>query len=207
MIYEPEAVRPSDGWVFRCFYALFDQGVFLRSRNELQCLVERAGIVLDLVEDRLMSPGIVKRPYVARLNLMVSAPNSVKPLEDQNEVNSVWKSIIFLAGMIACMATAQVLLKLAGVHAAVQFDLLHAFLGNPWLWCALLAYGGGLLCWMMTLRNMPLAVAYPWTALIYVLSPLASTVFFAEVLGAKYIMGMVGIIVGVVLTSGGVETK
>ena len=63
-----------------------------------------------------------------------------------------------------------------------------------------------MLCWLMTLRNMPLAVAYPWTALIYVLTPLVSAVLFGDVLSAKYMLGMTSIIAGVVLTSGGVET-
>lgn len=74
VIYEPEAVRPEDGWFFRCFYALFEQGTFLRSRNELNNLVERSGIVVGSIEDRMVSPGIVKHPYVARFNLLVGTP-------------------------------------------------------------------------------------------------------------------------------------
>jgi len=74
VLYEPEAVRALDGWFFRCFYALFEQGAFLRSRDDLQSLVESAGISLEVVENRMVSPGIVKRPYVARFNLLVGAP-------------------------------------------------------------------------------------------------------------------------------------
>lgn len=73
VIYKPEAVRPSDGWFFRCFYAIFEQGAFLRSRKDLQQLVGLAGIALESVEDRMVSPGIVKRPFVARFNLLVGA--------------------------------------------------------------------------------------------------------------------------------------
>jgi hypothetical protein len=74
VISEPEAVRPSDGCFFRCFCAIFEQGAFLRSRDDLQRLVECAGIALESVEDRMVSPGIVKRPYVARFNLIVGTP-------------------------------------------------------------------------------------------------------------------------------------
>ncbi len=74
VIYEPEAVKSSDGWFFRFFYALFEQGVFLRSREDLLRLVERAGITLQSVEDRMISPGIVRRPYVARFNLLLGSP-------------------------------------------------------------------------------------------------------------------------------------
>ena len=74
VIYEPEALRPSDGRFLHFFYAHFEQGAFLRSRDALRHLVERAGIALESVEDRMVSPGIVKRPYVARFNLLVGVP-------------------------------------------------------------------------------------------------------------------------------------
>lgn len=71
VIYEPEAVRDQDGWFFRLFYALFEQGKYLRSRGALEDLVKGAGIKIRLIEDRMVSPGIVERPYVARFNLLV----------------------------------------------------------------------------------------------------------------------------------------
>lgn len=74
VIYEPEALKSSDNWFLRFFYAHFEQGVFLRSREDLLRLVEQAGITLQSVEDRMVSPGIVKRPYVARFNLLLGEP-------------------------------------------------------------------------------------------------------------------------------------
>lgn len=74
VIYEPEAVKPTDGWFMRSFYARFEQGVFLRTRNDLQALVERSGIFIETIEDRMVSPGIVQRPYVARFNLIIGKP-------------------------------------------------------------------------------------------------------------------------------------
>jgi hypothetical protein len=74
VIYEPEAIKASDGWFLRFFYSNFEQGIFLRFREDLLGLVERAGIALQSVEDRMVSPGIVKRPYVARFNLLVGKP-------------------------------------------------------------------------------------------------------------------------------------
>lgn len=71
VIYEPEAVRAGDGWFFRLFYTLLEQGAHLRSRAALETLVRRAGVSLDRTEDRMISPGIVARPYVARFNLLV----------------------------------------------------------------------------------------------------------------------------------------
>ncbi len=71
VIYEPEAVREKDGWFFRFFYALFEQGAYLRSRDTLEALIKRAGVKIHRVEDRMVSPGIVSRPYVARFNLFL----------------------------------------------------------------------------------------------------------------------------------------
>lgn len=121
-------------------------------------------------------------------------------------MSDVRLAVVFLSGMIVCMVTTQVLLKVAGIHAAVRFDILYAFLGNPWLWGSLLTSGAGLTCWLITLRHMSLATAYPWTALIYVFTPLASAMLFGDELSTKYLLGMTSIVVGVVLTSRGVET-
>jgi cyclopropane fatty-acyl-phospholipid synthase-like methyltransferase len=74
VIFEPEAVRPSDGWFLRFFYANFEQGLYLRVRDDLRRLVEHAGIDLELIEDRRLGPGITKRPYLGRFNLLVGKP-------------------------------------------------------------------------------------------------------------------------------------
>lgn len=105
------------------------------------------------------------------------------------------------------MVAFHMFLKFAGTYAATQAGVFHAFMGNPWLWCALLILGAGLIFWLMTLRNMSLAATYPWTALIYVITPLTSFVIFDDLLSVKYVLGMVCIIVGVFLTTGTVVTK
>jgi ubiquinone/menaquinone biosynthesis C-methylase UbiE len=74
VVYEPEAVKAADSWFLHFFYSHFEQGSFLRVREDLLRLVERAGIALQVVEDRMVSPGIVRRPYVARFNLLVGKP-------------------------------------------------------------------------------------------------------------------------------------
>jgi cyclopropane fatty-acyl-phospholipid synthase-like methyltransferase len=74
VICEPEALKASDGWFLHFFYSKFEQGGFLRFRDNLQELVERAGITLQSVEDRMITPGNFSRPYSARFNLMVGRP-------------------------------------------------------------------------------------------------------------------------------------
>lgn len=71
VIYEPEALHDKDGWFFRLFYTLFEQGIYLRSRDALEALVTRAGVKVKRIEDQLICPGIVTRPHVARFNLLL----------------------------------------------------------------------------------------------------------------------------------------
>lgn len=71
VIYEPEIPKDNDNWLLHFFCKRFEQGKYLRSRDELQRLIVAAGILLESVQDRMISPGIIKRPYVARFNLFV----------------------------------------------------------------------------------------------------------------------------------------
>ncbi|SFF56043.1 Multidrug transporter EmrE [Duganella sp. CF458] len=116
-------------------------------------------------------------------------------------------SIVFLAGMIACTTASQVLLKYAGLYAAAHAGMVAGVLRNPWLAAAIAAAGGGICCWLLTLRRLPLALAYPWTALVYVLTPLAGAWLFSEVLDGRYALGIGCILAGVLLTSRGVSSR
>lgn len=110
---------------------------------------------------------------------------------------------IFLVGMIVCMTAAQILFKLAGNHSLVQSELVYFFLLNSWMWGGLLASSAGMVCWVLTLRSMPLAKAYPWTAMIYVLTPICSILVFNDFLTLKYGIGMAFIIFGIFITTSG----
>lgn len=74
IISEPEALRSTDNLIFRIFYKL-EQGMFLRSRDELERLIEQSGATIELSEDCLISPGIIRKPFVARFNLICTKPN------------------------------------------------------------------------------------------------------------------------------------
>ncbi|WP_426321018.1 hypothetical protein [Pseudoduganella sp. R-43] len=117
------------------------------------------------------------------------------------------KKVASLAGMILCMTASQVFLKFAALHSVVHVGALPGFIRNPWLWTAVTCSAGGICCWLLTLRQLPLAVAYPWTALIYVITPLVGAWCFAELLSASYAVGIVLILLGVLLTSRGVAQR
>lgn len=110
-------------------------------------------------------------------------------------------------GMILCMTASQILLKFAGQHSATHIGAIDGFVRNPWLWAALGASVGGIGFWLLTLRRLPLSAAYPWTALIYVATPLASVWFFAEVLTGRYVFGLALVLAGVLLTTRGVISR
>ncbi len=105
------------------------------------------------------------------------------------------------------MATSQVLLKFAGLSVAPRADMFHALVVNHWFWGSLLASAAGMGCWLVTLRQISLAAAYPWTALIYVITPLVSTVLFDDLLGLKYMAGIASIVAGVFITARGVQVQ
>lgn len=113
----------------------------------------------------------------------------------------------FLAGMILCMTASQILLKFAGLHFVAHDSAVDGFVRNPWLWAALGVSACGICCWLLALRRLPLSAAYPWTALIYVITPLVGAWVFAEVLTGSYAIGMILILVGVVFTSQGVISR
>jgi SAM-dependent methyltransferase len=74
VICEPEALKASDGGFLHFFYSRFEQGNFLRFREDLLQLVQHAGITLQSVEDRMITPGNFSRPYSARFNLLLGRP-------------------------------------------------------------------------------------------------------------------------------------
>src|SRR3546814_10460513 len=62
---------------------------------------------------------------------------------------------------------------------------------------ALMLYGSATILWVLALREVPLSIAYPFTALAFVLVPLASAAFFDEALGPRYFVGLAFVIGGV----------
>lgn len=122
-------------------------------------------------------------------------------------MNSLILSVASLAVMIFCMVISQVMLKFAGIHASSHLGIYHTYAANPWLWGGLVASGIGLLFWLLALRNLSLAAAYPWTALIYVITPVASVFVFGEVLDERYIIGIAFIVLGVYITTISVDPQ
>ena len=96
------------------------------------------------------------------------------------------------------LVSGQILFKKAALAVGTQ-PLLVGVL-NGWTLAALAFYGGATLLWISILRSTPLSTAYPYAALGFVIVPLAGQFLFGEALHARYLMGAVCIVTGILLT-------
>ncbi|MCL1825328.1 MAG: SMR family transporter [Betaproteobacteria bacterium] len=101
---------------------------------------------------------------------------------------------------ILSSVVAQLLLKASGLYAAEHQEFIGAWLLNPYLCAAIACYGISFICWIRTLRVLSLSSAYPWTALIYVLTPIVAVLLWQEQLSITYLVGMTCILCGIGIT-------
>lgn len=107
---------------------------------------------------------------------------------------------IILALLTACsMATGQILFKLgAGKWSGdTLVQLGWSFITNPFLLCAICLYALTIIVWIYVLRILPLSIAYPLTALSYIIVPVISYFFLREKVSAQTIIGSLLIFVGI----------
>ena len=100
------------------------------------------------------------------------------------------------------MAGGQLLFKMGAPawqgHSAMDWVL--SFLKNPFLVSAIFLYAATILIWIYVLRTLPLSLAYPLTALSYVIVPILSFLFLHEKIAWQTVLGCTVIIVGIVIT-------
>lgn len=112
-------------------------------------------------------------------------------------------SWLWVGGMVCSMTIAQLFFKFAGIKSLKGDSVLGSLILNPWLWGSFAASAVGTICWFFALRRLPLSVAYPWTAMIYVFTPLCSALVFQDLLSIQYGIGMGFIVVGILITTSG----
>ena len=79
------------------------------------------------------------------------------------------------------------------------FVLIGSVLKSWYIWLGVACYGFSLIFWLFVLSKAKLSMAYPFTALIYVMIIFASWLFFKEDFGAYQIIGTVVIIAGLLI--------
>lgn len=113
----------------------------------------------------------------------------------------------FVSGMILSMTVAQILFKYSALYLSDQTGVVNSWLLNPWLWWAFFSTIVGMVFWLLALRDLPLSRAYPWTAVIYVLTPLVSMHYFDDHLNLNFFIGMFLIVLGVIITTSNAESN
>jgi undecaprenyl phosphate-alpha-L-ara4N flippase subunit ArnE len=111
-------------------------------------------------------------------------------------------SALFALVTVLLNGAAQLLLRQAAVTGAVPTAPL-TLLRSPWFMGGLAAYGCSVLTWLLVLRKVPLSVAAPVVALVYVLVPLASRALFGDHVSPRMWIGMALVVLGVTLVSQG----
>ena len=106
-----------------------------------------------------------------------------------------------IAAYITLLVTSQIMYKFAGLWSLSHPGLLGTAFKNPWIAMGLGSAMIAMVLWLMILRQLSLTEAYPWTALIYIITPVASTIIFGELLKPQYFLGLTLVAVGVYITT------
>lgn len=105
------------------------------------------------------------------------------------------QAIILSILVISGMAVGQIMVKsAAGSGSIVQI------LWSPLFWGAAVLYGAVMIAYALLLTEVDLTRAYPIMAATYVIVPVAATLFLGEKFGPIYVLGLIFIVAGIVLT-------
>ncbi|WP_255312313.1 EamA family transporter [Kiloniella majae] len=97
------------------------------------------------------------------------------------------------------MSSGQMLFKKASLD--IDWDQGIYGLINPWLITAIILYGAATLLWVWILRSVPLSFAYSFSALAFVIVPIAASFLFKENIGWQNIVGTIFIVMGIFIIS------
>lgn len=111
-------------------------------------------------------------------------------------------AVLVAAGQLMFKRVAQRAGDVSGTEALFRQIAL-----DPWFIAAMGLYVGATLLWILALREYPLSRAYPFTALAFLLVPAGAAIFFGETLGPRYFAGLLLIIAGIALISGGEDPR
>ena len=104
---------------------------------------------------------------------------------------------------VALIAAGQLLFKVAAAQWRVDGWSLATARGflSPAMLLALTLYALATVLWVLVLRAVPLSIAFPLYALVFLLVPLAAQVFLGEPLTLNTLIGGAIIVIGVVVAA------
>jgi drug/metabolite transporter (DMT)-like permease len=106
-------------------------------------------------------------------------------------------SAVLLIAIVGLMATGQLLFKLVG--NTVSENGLLSMVGNPLFWLSAGLYAATTILWIVLLSREDISRAYPATALVYVIVPVAGALIFHERLSPLFFAGLALVLCGVAL--------
>ncbi len=103
--------------------------------------------------------------------------------------------------VVTLMTAGQLLFRKSALSAPPLSTVagIASLIGNPVFILALVLYAAATLLWVAVLQQVPLSRAYGFTALSFVIVPLAAIVLFGETVTPRMIAGMGLIIAGLFL--------
>lgn len=111
----------------------------------------------------------------------------------------IWSS---LGAVLTANIAGQILFKVSAdrIRAAAGSGF-ETWIATPTLWAAVACYAITAIGWVWVLQHMPISVAYPILALVFVIVPLAGVVLFGEAFSFRLLIGTALVCAGVWLTS------
>ena len=111
--------------------------------------------------------------------------------------------IAWLTAFPCLMAAAQLLFKSTANRARGMgiVSALPLFLRHAGFYAALAAYGAATLLWLWLLSRYTLALAYPFTAVAFLLVPLLEAAFYGVRTNLVYWAGLVLIVAGAIVVA------
>jgi undecaprenyl phosphate-alpha-L-ara4N flippase subunit ArnE len=110
------------------------------------------------------------------------------------------ESLLLAVLTVVLNGAAQLMLRGAALRGASPDSPLQ-LAKSPLFLAAIASYGLSVLTWLAVLKRLPLTVAMPFVALVYVLVPVAAKFVFDDVLTWRMGLGMALVAMGVVIVA------
>jgi drug/metabolite transporter (DMT)-like permease len=109
-----------------------------------------------------------------------------------------WIDILWLIAFPCVVSGAQLLMRITAAHAAGKSlaAAVSVYFRQPSFYGALAVFAAATLLWLWILSRYPLALAYPFTTLAFVIVPLLERFIYGARTNTRYWVGLGLIVIG-----------